>query len=292
MSSRLPTRRLSRSASSSIVSSRSLRRGRVERHVLREEARGRGLDRRQRSAEVVTHRREQRGPQLVGLGERGRAGGLRLETPTLERRRRAVSRTRRTPAGPRRAASNRAARASPRPASGIVTVPSTGDTGGCEPAGSLDPPSFLRRVQHRAAVEPGRCVTRSATSSGRGSLALEHDRGHPRQRTGFRARAVRIVAPSGREVDEHADHTRDDEERDEREQVAAVRDREGVEGRCEEPVEQHECREPMRLRRAARRRWSRPRRRAGGSTRSAFCKPMSSRAGDSTNVSIGKADRA
>ena len=95
-------------------------------------------------------------------------------------------------------------------------------------------------VQHRAAVEPER-RDEIGDELGERVAHAQHDRGHPRERPGLAAGAVRVVAAAGREVDEHADHARDDEERDEREQVASVRDRERVDRWSEEPVEQHEA---------------------------------------------------
>ena len=70
MSSRLPTSALSRSVSSSIVSRNSLRASAASTSTSSlEQAGDRRLDRRERRAQVVRHRREQRGAQLVGLGE-------------------------------------------------------------------------------------------------------------------------------------------------------------------------------------------------------------------------------
>ena len=72
MSSRLPTSALSRSVSSSIVSrnSRALRRRPLD--VVLAAGSCRRLDRRERRAQVVRHRLQQRGAQLVGLGQRRR----------------------------------------------------------------------------------------------------------------------------------------------------------------------------------------------------------------------------
>ena len=84
MSSRLPTRSLSRSDSSSMVSrnSRSVYSSPLD--VLLQQARGRRLDRRERRAQIVGHRGEQGGPELVGLCEAFRGGGLRTQSSPLD----------------------------------------------------------------------------------------------------------------------------------------------------------------------------------------------------------------
>ena len=81
-----PTSVLSRSVSSSIVSSSSRVASGRPVDVALEQARHRRLDRRQRRAQIVRHRGEQRGAQLVGLGEPRRDGGFGAQLPLLERR--------------------------------------------------------------------------------------------------------------------------------------------------------------------------------------------------------------
>ena len=110
MSSRLPTRSLSRSVSSSIVSRNS--RGRSARpvDVALQQARDRRLDRRQRRAQVVATPREQGGPQLVGLGQRLGRGRLGLQPAPLERDGDLGGERRRAP---RRSSASRSAPATP-----------------------------------------------------------------------------------------------------------------------------------------------------------------------------------
>ena len=96
--------------------------------VLLEQARDGGLDAGERRAQVVRHGGEERGPQLVGGGERH--GGLRigLELPELEGGARAPSRRRRARADPRcgsdrpraRARASRRARSSAEPRLGAL----------------------------------------------------------------------------------------------------------------------------------------------------------------------------
>ena len=80
MASRLLTSSLSRSTSSSIVSWNSCVASGVH-ATSAEQARHRRLDRRERRAQVVRHRGEQRGAQLVRLGEPGRGRDFGAEPP-------------------------------------------------------------------------------------------------------------------------------------------------------------------------------------------------------------------
>ncbi len=86
MSSRLPTRALSRSVSSSMVVEELVGRVRCPVDVVLQEAGHRRLDRGQRGAEVVRHASQQGGAQGVGLGGDHRRGGLGPQSPLLEGR--------------------------------------------------------------------------------------------------------------------------------------------------------------------------------------------------------------
>ena len=107
MSRRLPTSESSRSVSSSIVSRNSCcgRSGPVD--VVLQQARDRRLDRRERRAQIVRDRGEQRGAQLVGLGQPVGVRRRRLQAnaapwrPRPARRTRAGRRGRRWRPGPR-----------------------------------------------------------------------------------------------------------------------------------------------------------------------------------------------
>ena len=105
MSSRLPTSALSRSVSSSIVSRNSPCVGRVQSTSRCSSARHRRLDRRERCAQVVRHRGEERGAQLVRLGEPGRGRDVGTQPPPLD----ASASWRRTPAARPRSSSARSA---------------------------------------------------------------------------------------------------------------------------------------------------------------------------------------
>ena len=87
MSSRLPTRELRRSDSSSIVTRNS--RGLCGRplHVVLQQARDRGLDAGERRPQVVGDGGEDRRAQVARRGEGAGLGGLRLELLERERRR-------------------------------------------------------------------------------------------------------------------------------------------------------------------------------------------------------------
>ena len=185
-----------------------VRGGRVERDVLREQARRRGLDRRERRAQVVAHGREQRGAQLVGLRQRRGLGRLGLEPPALERdaelRRERVEHLPVFGAQARRRAATSTASPGRRQRDGPVDRVTRA---GASPGGRDDRPAVLRRLQHRAAVEPeGRDeVGRRARAADR---RREHEPGHPRQRPASARARYASLRRAGREVDERADHRR------------------------------------------------------------------------------------
>ena len=87
MSSRLPTRELRRSDSSSIVARNSRVSAGVHWHVVLQQARDRRLDAGERRAQIVGDGGEDRRAQVARRGESPRLGGLRLELLERERRR-------------------------------------------------------------------------------------------------------------------------------------------------------------------------------------------------------------
>ena len=101
MSSRLPTSASSRSVSSSIVATNSSTASGGHVDVALAEAGDRRLDRRQRRAQVVRHRLQQRARSVVGLGQVGGPTGLGLQALALGGGGELGGERRSAPAGPR-----------------------------------------------------------------------------------------------------------------------------------------------------------------------------------------------
>ena len=230
MSSRLPTRSLSRSASSSMVSRNSWVAAGVEVDVALQQARDRRLDRRQRRAQVVRHGREQRGAQLVGLGQPGGPVGV---GPQL-----ALLRPRSPPApanalehlavvvaeGPAPAGPARRRRASGTADVGVVGS-LDGDVARTSPATCQSSPPACAEHGDAVGLERERAAGRPAAAAGPPRRQRAAQRGE-RLRLGARLRRLGRAPRRGR--DEQAHHARDHEEDHEREEVLALGDRERV----------------------------------------------------------------
>ena len=189
MSSRLPTRALRRSVSSSIVSRNSCARLGRPVDVVLEQARDRRLDRRERRAEVVRDGREERGAQLVRRREGAGRRGLGLELAELDATRRARARTRRgragrslaaAPAGEHEHVRRRRARPSTSPSSGVAGTRSPRAASTRQPSPS--------RCRTAAAVEREHAAR--APSSERRSTGDEPASRAERLGLGSRARAL------------------------------------------------------------------------------------------------------
>ena len=247
MSSRLPTRSLSRSASSSMVASSSWSRLGREVDVVGEQAGGRRLDRRQRGAQVVRHRPEQGGAQLVGLRPAASAvGRLGLQLAAAQGDGQLVGEGPQHPpvvrgqVGPgdgEHACRRRARRCrSPRRASAAGRSPAAATI--CQP-----PPVPAQQARPRR----GRrwCCTWPITSVS-GSCSVSSA---PASRTRIAASARLRVASSDRRAawptshDHHRGHA---EEHDERHEVLGLGDGEGVQRRGEVPVGEQVRRPPPR----------------------------------------------
>ena len=235
MSSRLPTRPLRRSVSSSIVARNSAAPPRSIDVVL-EQTRDRGLDRGERRAQVVRDGREDRGAQLVRGGEApGRRRlcaellGLRSTRPA---RRANASRTRRSSAARCPASPRGRARASASISTASVARPSgLGRLAG----GRLDAPAVARRDAVRRRPR-GR-----TRAGGLASDLLDRRRtGKPREAAGLgpgaRPLGGRRAASATKALT-----TRRRRRRRQREQVLALADRERVERRREVPVDEQEA---------------------------------------------------
>ena len=219
MSSRLSTRRVSRSSDSSAVASSSSRSSAVPVHVRRAQAGHRGLGRGQRGAQVVADRGEQRGPHPVGLGDRlGRLGlggqpllvqrdrglgGERAEHPAVlggQRPARAAPATAcRRPAPrrrPRPAGSRPARRGWRRRASARRAPIARGGVGGRSP-GDVRSSSVTESM-------PNASRTRSSSARQR-PLAAQHAAGRGGQQLGLGAGPGRLPGAPGGEVHHRAD---------------------------------------------------------------------------------------
>ena len=235
MSSRLPTSALRRSVSSSIVCEELLPRVRRPVDVVLEQARDRGLDRRDRRAQVVRDGGEERRAELVRRRQRARGLGLRLELAELdgggelprERLEHALVLAAQRRAGEREH---------------VLVVEldrrsrGLGALGDAVAARGVDAPAALLAVEHRGALEP------EHARSGRRARPRPGD--EPARRASASASA-RARAPSAARRAASATKpltiARDREEDDEREDVLALADRERVERRREVPVDEQEA---------------------------------------------------
>ena len=266
MSSRLPTSAFERSASSSIVARNSSPSSLL--HVTSGWRRldAGGLDATaERRPEIVRHRLQERGAQLVGLAERRRGRRLGREAAALAER--GELRGERVEHAPVVGASGRARPARARRRRRCLSTASASSarvgTGLPAAASTPQPPPFgahaarRRRGRMLCAVSPTMRAQRVLASRrrprARASVsASARARGAPRAR-GARPRSTRPLTTA-----------LTDDEHDEREQVLALGDRPGVDRRREEPVGEQEAGDRGDAGRARSRRSRRRRRRARG----------------------------
>ena len=176
----------------------------VPRHVGLEEARGRRLDRRQRRAEVVADGLEQRGAELVGLGQPGRHGRLGLEPAGLQGQGRGCDRKRAQ--HPLVVGRQVGAPQDEHGAAVAGEVPSLAVErlgGRVGPGAGVDDPSVVAVGQQRDGVEGERGAELVEQAGQRVRLADE-DAAGPGQRARLGPGLQRLAAAAGDPVDEDA----------------------------------------------------------------------------------------
>ena len=196
-SSRLPTRELSRSVSSSIVARNSRHLVGVPRDVVLAQAAHRGFDRRQRRPQVVGDRREDRGSQIVDLDAAPRRPPHRASAPGRGRRPRAARRTRRAPGGSRPAAEVRGSRGTcPRRGQRLRSLIGRGRC--ADPRVGLDEPAAVvgqPQDRHGVQAERGAHVL---DQTGQRVVVGDQPAGQMRQRLGLRPPPLRLGSQARR----------------------------------------------------------------------------------------------
>ena len=251
---------VSRSVSSSMVARNSARLLGRPVDVGLAEAGDRRLDRRQRRAQVVGDRLEQRAAQLVGLGQRVGPAGLGPEPAVLEDGGELGGEGVEHERGPRRRCRGPPSASTTSGRSSSTRSASSGRGGRASPAAAStrQPPSVAAEHGGRVEAEDGPQVARAAPAAGRPRPSWRP--GGPGSAASARARAASARAAGGG-VDEAAHDDGDAEEDDEGDDVLGLGDGPPVEGRGEEPVGGQERADGGERARAAcrrPRRWSRP----------------------------------
>ena len=234
MSSRLATRASSRSADSSTVASRSSRSCADQAMAVLRRLEDGGLDRGQRAAQVVGHRRQQRGLGPVALVQLPGPDGVRLRPGGVPPGRRSGRRRRSAGAGRRP------------PAAGDREAP------GCRPApASTRATTSSLEVLPQAATRPGRRRAGSTSAApvmpSTSPACRSSSAGSSPERSRLWASTARVLAsvragmascgPAGGPVDDRGDgHAHEDEDHD-GERVLRVGDGEGAGGRHEQEVQ-------------------------------------------------------
>ena len=208
----------------------------VEVEVEAEQGGDGGLGRRERRAEVVADGGQQRGADLVGLGERRRLGGRPAQPDVVEHDGRLRGERADQPLvlGLRAAARTGPGRAGRRPA------PRCPRRWAARPPVRRSPPaaqpSSLRSSSVTEVEAEG--LPHASSISDERLLAAEHAAGEVGQGARLGGGPRRLPGTSGRQVDRRADQRRHQHEDEEREGVVGLADGQGVQRRREVVVEQ------------------------------------------------------
>ena len=158
----------------------------------------RRLDRRERCAQIVRDRGEQRGAQLVRLGEPLGSRGLGAQPAPLDGERELTRERRQRVEVDRPRAPGRHTASVVSASSGTLTCASSGRAGTGAPALLSTRQPSRRRGEARPRRRTPNASRRPAISAGTGSCSLSERAAEPRQRLGFGLRLRGLAAPSGR----------------------------------------------------------------------------------------------